>query len=48
MRLAADITGITTPASLVGKTAADLGIEKYGSASITLTQFVRSYLDAFP
>jgi len=34
MRLAADLTGIATPSSLVGHTAADFGIEKYGSASI--------------
>lgn len=48
MRLAADLTGITTPPSLVGQSIADLGIERYGSASIALTQFVGSYLDAFP
>lgn len=48
MRLAADLTGITTPPSLVGQTAVGLRIEKYGSASIALTQFVGSYLDAFP
>ena len=48
MRLAADLTGIVTPPSLVGHIAADLGIEKYGSASIVLTEFASSYLDAFP
>ena len=48
MRLAADLTGITTPPSLVGHTAADFGIEKYGSASIALTQFATAYHSAFP
>ena len=48
MRLAADLTGITTPPSLVGHIAADFGIEKYGSASIVLTQFCESYMNAFP
>ncbi len=48
MRLAADLTGIITPPSLVGHTAADFDIEKYGSASIVLTRFVTSYQSAFP
>ena len=48
MRLAADLTGIATPPSLVGHTAADFRIEKYGSASIVLTQFATACMNAFP
>jgi len=47
MRLAADLTGIVTPPSLVGHIAADFGIEKYGSASIVLTEFTTSYMGVF-
>jgi hypothetical protein len=46
MRFAADMTGIETPSSLEGYTAHDLGIEKYGSALIVLTEFAASYMKA--
>ena len=46
MRFAADMTGIATSPSLVGYTAADLGIDNYGSALIFLTEFAASYLKA--
>jgi hypothetical protein len=46
MRFAADMTGIATPPSLKGYTASELGIEKYGSALIFLTEFAASYLKA--
>jgi hypothetical protein len=46
MRFAADMAGIATPPSLEGYTAADLGIEKYGSALIFLTEFAASYVKA--
>ena len=45
MRLAADLTGIVTPESLVGHVAADLGIEKYGMAYLALTSFATSYMN---
>lgn len=48
IRLAADLTDIVTPTSLVGHTAADFQVEKYGSASIVLGEFSNSYLTAFP
>jgi len=44
MRLAADLTGIETPESLVGHNATDLGIMSYGSALTPLLEFASAYL----
>jgi hypothetical protein len=44
MRLAADLTGVATPQNLVGRTANDLGIMPFGTASFVLTEFVAAYL----
>ncbi len=43
MRLAADLAGIVTPASLVGQMARDLGIMYYGSTLPPLTDFFSKY-----
>lgn len=44
MRLASQITGIETPASLVGRTAHELGIMTYGSALSPLFDFGSAYI----
>jgi hypothetical protein len=47
MRLAADLTGVPTPASLVGQSVATLGIgDSYGPAFRALTEFATGYLQA--
>ena len=45
MRFAADLTGITTPQSLVGRTAAELKINAFGSAHAGLTEMAFQYME---
>lgn len=45
MRLAAHLTGIETPVSLVGHTAHELGIMSYGSALTPLFEFGSAYIN---
>jgi len=48
MRLAADISGVQTPQSLVGKTARELGITGYDLALSALIEFVSAYFAMNP
>jgi len=48
MRLAADLTGVPTPKSLVGQSAEELGILAYGDAIIPLIEFGNAYTQNRP